>query len=679
MSRFVELEQGLLFRWQGEQLLLQAYGQDGIRVRATMNTAFTDQDWAILPGSAAKGVLQISENEAVLTNGKLSARISRYGKLRFLNSEGETLLREYYRTGNRGSDFADKDHFDELVMIKLDARQYRGDGRDYHIEQRFNAVEGERIYGMGQYQQPQMNLKGSLLDLCQYNTQASVPFLMSSLGYGMLWNNPGTGQVHFASNLTKWEMHGTQQLDYWVTAGDSPKEILENYTALTGRPPMMPEYGLGFWQCKLRYRTQEELLNVAREYHRRGLPLKVIVIDFFHWTNQGEWRFDPEYWPDPVGMVKELEGMGIKTMISVWPTVDSRAETSQEMRDRDLLIRVDRGLPYTMILHGFEGFADMTNPETRRYVWDKCKENYFDKGIKLFWLDVAEPEYTVRDFDIYRYHLGPARECANIYPMLYARAFDEGLREQGEERPLTLIRCAWAGMQRYGALSWSGDVPSSFTYLKYQLTAGLNMGIAGISWWTADIGGFHGAYTPDPEYRELLVRWFQFGCFCPVMRLHGDRSPHHKPMSDKVGGGMCASGADNEIWSYGEEAEAILTKYILAREAMKPYLEDTLLQAHERGWPVIRPLFFAYPRDSEAWKVEDSYLFGDDLLVAPVTQRGARSREVYLPEGERWRNVYSGEQLAGGQWVSCDAPLDQIPLFAREGSEVYGLLGLLRN
>ncbi len=679
MDVFKRLNHGMLFRYQGEMLELIPYGINGIRVRATKNTSFQERDWAILPGKETQGIITISEDGATLVNGKLTAHITKYGKIRFFNDKNELLLREYYRTGDRGNDFHDKEFFDDLVLINMRAREYKPSGRDYQITMRFHAFENERIYGMGQYQQDQLNLKGCLLDLMQYNTQASVPFMVSSRGYGLLWNNPGIGKVHFANNITRWEMDGTQQLDYWVTAGDSPAEIVENYTDLSGRPPVMPEYGLGFWQCKLRYRTQDEILAVAKEYHRRGLPLKVIIIDFFHWTNQGEWRFDEEYWPDPAGLVEELLDMGIKTMVSVWPTVDSRAETRQEMMDRDLLIRVDKGLPFTMVLHGFQGYTDMTNPESRDYIWDKCKESYFDKGIKLFWLDVAEPEYTVRDFDIYRYHLGPGNEVANAYPYLYAKAFDDGLVKAGEEERLTLIRCAWAGMQRFGALAWSGDVPSSFTYMRYQMQAGLNMGMAGISWWTADIGGFHGGYTEDPAFRELLVRWFQYGTFCPVMRLHGDRSPHHMPASNKVGGGMAGSGADNEIWSFGKDAEGILEKHILAREAMKPYIEKGMMEAHEKGTPLIKPLFYVFPEDEKAWHVEDAYLFGYDLLVAPIYIAGARERAVYLPGNDAWKNVHTGEIFPGGQEIQVKAPLEQIPLFAREGSDVYQLLDVLRS
>ena len=204
---------------------------------------------------------------------------------------------------------------------------------------------------------------------------------------------------------------------------------------------------------------------------------------------------------------------------------------------------------------------DPTNPEAREYVWGKVKKNYYDKGIKIFWLDEAEPEYTVYDFENYRYHAGPNVQVGNIYPVMYAKTFFDGMREAGQEQVVNLVRCAWAGSQKYGALVWSGDIHSTFESFQNQFAAGLNMAIAGIPWWTTDIGGFFGANIYDKAYHEVFVRWFEYGTFCPVMRLHGDRMPH-QPQHGTTGGAACVSGAPNEIWSYGEEVYEICKKYI---------------------------------------------------------------------------------------------------------------------
>ena len=409
-------------------------------------------------------------------------------------------------------------------------------GGDYQLTARFVSNLSEKIYGMGQYQHGLLNLKGAELELAQRNSQASVPFAVSSLGYGMLWNNPAIGRVTFGTNITTWTALSTEKLDYWITAGDSPAEIVEAYANVTGKVPMMPDYATGFWQSKLRYQTQDELLTVAHEYKRRGLPISVIVIDYFHWPMQGEWKFDPVYWPDPDAMIQELNDMDIELVVSIWPNVDHRSENFEEMKSKGMLIQTEHGARIAMDYMGNTIHYDATNPEAHKFVWNKVKKNYFEKGIRTFWLDVAEPQYDFYDFDHYRYHLGPNIQVGNLYPAMYARTFYDGMSAEGQESILNLTRCAWAGSQRYGVLAWSGDIKSSFESLRVQFAAGLNMGLSGILWWTTDIGGFFGADIRDERFHELFIRWFQFGTFCPVMRLHGYRWPFP---AEARGNGWC--------------------------------------------------------------------------------------------------------------------------------------------
>jgi alpha-D-xyloside xylohydrolase len=633
--------------------------------RPDSSGADPELDGALLPPAEAEGSIEIGDHGASIRNGKIEARLDKAGNLSVYNSRGELLLKEYVR--NR------RDRMSEnCSALDIEGREFKPIiGGDYTITLRLESLSpNEKIYGMGQYQQPCLNLKGCDLELAHRNSQASVPFALSSLGYGFLWNNPAVGRVVFGKNMTTWTAFSAKSLDYWITAGDSPSEIEEAYAGATGTVPMMPGYGMGFWQCKLRYQTQEELLAVARGYRKRGIPLSVIVIDFFHWPYQGDWRFDPLYWPDPGAMIAELKEMGVELMVSVWPTVDRRSENFTEMLETGCLIRTERGYRIGMDFQGNSVHYDATNPEARSFIWKKVKQNYYDKGIRIFWLDEAEPEYSVYDFDHYRYHLGPDLQIGNVYPLMYAKTFFDGMREAGQEQVVNLLRCAWAGSQRYGALVWSGDIHSSFASLRNQLAAGLNMGIAGIPWWTTDIGGFHGGVVTDPRFHELLIRWFQWGCFCPVMRLHGDREPHKPPMGTE-GGAACVSGADNEIWSYSEEVYRICEKYIRLREKLRPYIEGLMKAAHEKGSPVIRPLFYDFPEDRGAWDIEDQYLFGPDFLVAPVLYEGQRERELYLPVlkdgGEFWTDVWTGKQYGGGGRITIAAPLEQIPVFSRRG------------
>lgn len=659
MSVFQLVGNRLVYHYDAEKLWIEPWGENSFRVRATKQAEMPKEDWAlerVEEKSPSQAVIE--EHQASLTNGKIKAVISKYGKMTFYNQKGEVLLEEYLR--NRLDVFADY-----CSALEIEAREFCPiPGGDYRLTMRFVSNPAEKIYGMGQYQQPYLNLKGTDLELAQRNSQASVPFALSSLGYGFLWNNPAVGRVIFGKNITSWEAVSTKVLDYWITAGDTPAEIEEAYASVTGTVPMMPEFAMGFWQCKLRYQTQEELLCTAREYKKSRLPISVIVIDYFHWPLQGEWKFDPQYWPDPDGMIAELKEMGIELMVSVWPTVDYRSENFGEMMEKGYLIRTDRGFRMVMDFHGNTIHFDATNPDARNYVWNKAKENYYEKGIKVFWLDEAEPEYSVYDFDNYRYHLGSNVQVGNIYPAMYARAFYDGLKAEGQEQVINLLRCAWAGSQKYGALVWSGDIHSSFASLRNQLAAGLNMGLAGIPWWTTDIGGFHGGNPDDPAFRELLVRWFEYGTFCPVMRLHGYREPLQEPMGTE-GGAACVSGADNEVWSFGEEAYGICRKYLDLREQMKPYISRMMEMAHKKGTPPMRPLFYDFPKDAACWETEDEYLFGEELLIAPVLYEKQRQREVYLPKGTEWTDLWTKKKYQGGQTILAEAPLDAIPVFSR--------------
>jgi alpha-D-xyloside xylohydrolase len=508
-------------------------------------------------------------------------------------------------------------------------------------------------------------LKGSVLELAHRNSQISVPFAVSSAGYGFLWHNPAIGEAVFGLNTTQWTAEACGQLDYWVTAGATPAQISANYADATGHAPEMPNFALGLWQSKLRYWNQEELMSVAREHKERELPVGVIVADYFHWPHQGDFRFDPEFFPDPAAMTSQLREMGVELMVSVWPQVAFASENYPELSRRGLLVRSERGHDAQTAFVEPAQFLDVTNPEAREFLWGKVKENYFDHGVRVFWLDEAEPEFASYDFDNYRYWRGPAAAWSNVYPFDYARAFFEGQRAAGQNQIVNLARCAWIGSQRFGTLVWSGDIHSTFDDLKRQITAGVHLGVAGIPWVTTDVGGFHGGDIADPAFHELLIRWFQFAVFCPVLRMHGDRRPF-APVAGADGRPRLRTGAPNELWSYGENVYRILTRHLRTREALRPYLGALMDEAHRRGAPVMRGLFYEFPDDPACWEAPSQFMLGSDYLVAPVVEPGARSREVYLPAGAEWTNCGDGARVEGGRWVEAAAPLDRIPVFARD-------------
>ena len=552
----------IIWETAGELVYIEPYGRDAIRFRSSKSLRIDEAlNWTLEEPASPEGVIiEADDEKACMTNGKIQVTITGDGTVTYRNTRtGKVLLEEYWIDG--------RVHTAPLRR----AREYRvTSGNQFKISLYFKAEPGEHFYGMGQDANDCFDLKGSTVELLQKNGKCTIPYTYSSRGYGFIWNNPAIGRAEFVNNHTMWHVQCAKQIDYVVIAGATPGEINEKFPAVTGRAPMLPEWAAGFWQCKLRYETQEELLQVAREYKRRGLPISVIVIDYFHWTMQGEWKFDPEKWPDPKAMVSELESMGIKLMVSIWPTIDPRSENYAYMREHNYILRGERGVDVVFMFFGPQTYVDTTHPGAQEFFWSRAKKNYYDYGIRTFWLDEAEPEMRPYDYDNVRMYLGNGEEVSNIYCVGFAKAFYDGLKAQGEE-VCNLVRCAWLGSQRYGVVLWSGDIASTFDSLRKQLKAGLNVAMCGIPWWTTDIGGFINGDPESEEFRELMIRWFEFGVFCPIFRLHGFRLPY--PVRDILNpDGYCGSGGPNEVWSFGEEAYEIIRRYMYVREELKPYI-----------------------------------------------------------------------------------------------------------
>jgi alpha-D-xyloside xylohydrolase len=646
----------IVWRLKEQTLWVEPWAKDSIRVRATILPEMPLRDWSLLQRKKTPAKAIIENDSARLINGKLTATIeAKSGRVHFFKTGTSELLCDelFARTNYPPS------------------RAFKSIGGDlFRCDVSFTAFEGERIYGLGQRRHGLLDQKGCVLELTHRNSQISIPFLVSSHGYGLLWHHPGMGRVELGRTQTRWVADATRLADYVVTTGDSYADILERYADLTGHPPALPEFASGFWQCKLRYKTQDELLAVAREHKRRGLPMSVIVIDYFNWTKMGEWKFDPACWPDPTAMLDELETLGIKVMVSVWPTVNPDSENFAELEKRNLLVRTERGLNtfikftdananHTVI----SGLLDTTNPDARKFLWTKVRENYARHGIRLFWLDAIEPEMAAYDHDNVRYHAGNALEVGCIYPMRQQQAFFDGLKSDGEKEIITLGRAGFAGSQRFGTAIWSGDIHSTWEDLQQQVRAGLNIGMSGIPWWTTDIGGFFGGQIDTPYFQELIVRWFQYGAFCPIFRLHGWRNSSlaHPEASDPTHGGP------NEVWSFGERAYKIIRDVLFLRERLRPYIMEQMKIASRKGTPPMRPLFFDFADDQYCTDVDDQFLLGADLLVAPILHSGRTKRKVYLPAGASWTDAWTGKKFKGGKTILADAPLDRIPLYLKNG------------
>ena len=666
MASFNKKNNVLLYQNEQEEVTISFLSNEIVRVQATINYQYQFKNFAIDDKLIPIKVNITIDNElATLQSDTMRVEISKHnGVISFYKyNEKIPFLQEiispraYIHTG----------------------RMYKTlGGDDFSLEQTFISDDSEKFYGLGQHHHGYLDNKGITLDIEHRNSEIFIPVLVSNKQYGFLWNNPALGKLELSKHQTKWIADQTKQLDYCVFIGNDYAEIMNNYHQLTGFPTVMPEYAMGYWQCKLRYRTQEELLEVAREHKKRNIPLSVIVVDFFHWTKMGEWEFDPIYWPDPKAMVDELTAMGIKLMVSVWPTVNSNGKYTEEMLEKSYLLTTERN--HNAIMHfsdvDYVGpkdsfYYDPYTKESREYLWNIIKKNYLDIGIEIFWLDACEPEFRPLHFDNVRSRIGSMKETGSLYPKLIQQAFYEGMIKDGVENPLNLCRSAWAGSQKYGAAVWSGDIDSTFQALKENINAGLNMAMSGIPWWTTDIGGFHGGDINDPEFQELVVRWFQYAVFCPICRMHGHRTDTtHDGIVEDMLDPKNSSGNPNEVWSFGKEVLEILTKQIQIRVDLKQYIKDVSILAHQKGTPMIKPLFFDFPEDQECYKENHQFMFGNDILVAPIVEYKARSRELYLPSGAEWKHFSTGEIYKGGQRITCDAPLSEIPIFIKNSKEI---------
>lgn len=651
-------ENSIGFEKRNETVKIFAWGKDILRFQSAPCGTLTDEDWILLPGKEDVTVVtEQKEHSAVITNGRLRAELFDNGKV------------VYYKKQADSGDF--EVLLEEMTEYAFDAfyRTYRAKGDNtFRADVLFKPDRAEHFYGLGGEHNGCFDMKGTVSELHHRNTKTSIPFVYSSKNYGFLWNNPSVGQVELTNNHTRFTSYRTRQVDYLMIAGDSPKEIMGKYAVLTGHTPDFPSFAAGFWQSKLRYESQEDLLSVAREYKKRGIPVSVIVIDYFHWTEQGDFKFDRDLWPDPKAMVEELEEMGIRLMVSIWPTSNPKSENYRYMDDRNMILRTENGLYGMQDFYGQQDYIDTLNPKTREYTWELVKKNYYADGIRYFWLDEAEPGMVPNHYDNVRCCLGNFEEFALLYPFYYEKMFYDGLKKEGETEIITLARAGYMGCQRFGALLWSGDVPSTFEALQKSVRTGLAMAMSGIMWWTTDIGGFWGGDIESGEFRELMVRWFQFGVFCPVTRLHGSRI---KPKGhvDRHPGLPETSGGDNELWSFGEGNYDILRELVMLRERLRPYVMHFMEEAKVTGISIMRPLFMECPDDENAYAAEDEYFFGSDILFAPITEQGKTERMVYLPEG-RFVRTTDRKVYDGGRWVNASAAIHEFIAFVREGAEV---------
>jgi len=453
-----------------------------------------------------------------------------------------------------------------------------------------------------------------------------------------------------------WNSEASDSIDYYFMYGPAIDKVIASYRRLTGAAPMFGKWAWGFWQCRERYKSQQELLDVVARYRTMHVPIDGIIQDWQYWNPHpwGSHQFDENRYPDPVKLMSDLHAQNVHMIISVWPKFDVDSPNAEELRKAGGLY--SQVLPY-VYPPGRGQWYDPFNPEARKIYWQQVSKQLFAKGLDGWWLDASEPELSGRwgEFRSFKTAAGPGAQVFNAYPLMHTTTLYEGQRAQtSNKRVFILTRSAYAGQQRNAAVTWSGDIGGTWEVFRNQIPAGLNFSLSGIPYWNTDTGGFFGGDPADPTYAELYTRWFQFSAFCPMFRVHG-------------------SGLPKEIWRFDEATERILANYEELRYHLLPYIYSTSWRVTNEGYSMLRGLIMDFREDAKVYNIPDQYMFGPALMVAPVTKSGASSRSVYLPGGTSWIDFWTAKIYTGGAMVDAAAPIATVPLFVRAGSIVpYG-------
>jgi alpha-D-xyloside xylohydrolase len=630
------LPDGALLVLEKGFLRLQVCSESIVRIIYTAERAAAQHtDFLVVQGSWPKSEfsLQTGDSKTVsLATPKIRIDVARTdSSITFFDPQGHKLTQENTRT---------------LTPVEVNGE------KTFHSERFTNMWDTqEAFYGLGQHQAGVLNYRGESVDISQDNTNISVPLLLSSNGYGIFWNNGSRSRfnnrfvhaLYISSEVADF-------MDYFFLYGPDFDKIIAGYRELTGRAPLFGKWAYGYWQCKNRYDSQQELETIARKYRDLHIPLDNIVQDWFWWNIMGEPVFNKNY-PDPKAMVDMLHKDHVHLMVSVWPYFRPGSPVYDDMDKRGFFIAKTVSPSFHPV---DQALYDAFNPDARKYYWKLMDDALFKIGVDAWWLDTTEPESEGLETNLLVTHkiaLGNGARYANEFPLLTTTGVYEGQRAASDQkRVFILSRSGYAGSQRNAAAVWSGDVDPNWETFRRQIPAGLNLSVSGIPYWTTDIGGFVVANPDDPQYRELYIRWFQFGAFSPIFRAHGTRTTNQ-----------------NEIWSYGPEAQKILTAYDQLRYRLVPYIYSLAWKTTSEGYTILRPLVMDFRSDTRAQNIADQFLFGPAILVNPVTEPGATSRRVYLPDS-LWYDFWTGSHVQGARVIDSPAPIERLPLFVRAGS-----------
>lgn len=632
---FARTQSGLVMHSSSETLHVSVCGPNMLHIVAGPGdpaSASPATPWIIRPCTPAPFDFMQDDQQASLRTSQLRLDIRRdTGQVFFRDGAGHVLLFDSTRRPR------------EYVPDTVNGE------RVYHVSERFQLAPTEGFYGLGQHQSGVFNYRGSVVELAQANTDVAVPLLLSTNGYGILWNTASHSWFdnRFPTEL-KLRAEAADAVDYYFIYGPEFDQIIHRYRDLTGHAPLFGEWAYGFVQSKDRYRSAKDLLDVAAEYRSRHVPLDLIVQDWFWWKHQGDPEFADSYLqpdPDVPDALKQLHDEHVHAMISVWAVLDPKSNTYAQMKDQNLLIP------------GTDDY-DPTSPAARNLYWDLLAGKVFSEGWDGFWLDSSEPEccdgYSDATLDRYRLSIGNGARYTNIFPLMHTgNVYDHWRATTDRKRVFILTRSAFAGQQRYATTIWSGDVLGTFPTFRKQIAAGLNFELSGVPYWTTDIAGYGWPWerdTRDPSYQELYTRWYEFGVFSPIFRTHGHRAND-----------------TNEVFSYGPQVPALIA-WDKFRYRLLPYIYSLAWRVTSQDYTIMRPLVMDWRSNEKVREIGDQYLFGPSILVNPVTQEGATSRSVYLPPAAGWYDFWTGQELKGDQTLLAPAPLDRLPLYVKAGS-----------
>jgi len=626
VNNYVRLNDGVQINLQQGRIKLQPYSENIIRVTYSLSDFSPNRESLMIIKSDRKSVnWELKETKKTLSfiTPKIEVKLDiKTETLTFCDREGNIVLSETKKNSR--------------ILTPVNV----ANENTYHARQNFSLSEDEAIYGLGQFQEGVMNYRGHDVVLVQQNTVAVVPFIVSTNGYGILWDNYSKTKFHDGEDGTFLWSEVADAIDYYFIAGSSFDEVIGGYRNLTGQAPMFGKWAYGYWQSKERYWRQDEIISVVKEFRDRKIPLDNIVQDWTYWGDLG-WNaieFDRKRFPDPVTMLKTIHDYNTHYLISIWPVFDAKTSVYKEMDANGFIIHRKDGTPGRLY--------DAFNANARKLYWKWLNKNLFSIGVDAWWMDATEPEFIggtpeqIAD-EAKNYNdtaLGSWARYLNGFSLMSCKGVYEHQRLENEEkRVYILTRSAYAGQQRYGAVTWSGDIHATWEVFRNQISAGLNFCMAGIPYWTTDIGAFipnNPLGCRDEAYREIYVRWFQFGAFCPMFRSHG-------------------SGTPREVWHFGEKgywAYDTLVKFDQLRYRLLPYIYSLAWKVTSDDYTMMRGLSFDFKNDPKVQNVDNQYMFGPAFLVNPVTER-MYFENTFVGDLIPMENLFAADDTSNGLTV----------------------------